>query len=124
MMIISQIIEFTVGPSSSFFLMTSTVCCFVVGLFPSLLPSHTSVLSIPSSLPSTIQSSIILYLQFGSHSCRLFSVADKRNSLGSDVLFLSKSHPLFDFIHELYRTETQEVTKLQSHESHIKSVCV
>uniref|UniRef100_A0A665UM22 5'-3' exoribonuclease n=1 Tax=Echeneis naucrates TaxID=173247 RepID=A0A665UM22_ECHNA len=29
----------------------------------------------------------------------------KRNSLGSDILFISKSHPLFDFIHELYRTE-------------------
>ncbi|XP_015251166.1 PREDICTED: 5'-3' exoribonuclease 2 [Cyprinodon variegatus] len=33
-----------------------------------------------------------------------------RNSLGSDVLFLGKSHPLFDFIHELYRTETREGT--------------
>uniref|UniRef100_A0A673B4R9 5'-3' exoribonuclease n=1 Tax=Sphaeramia orbicularis TaxID=375764 RepID=A0A673B4R9_9TELE len=33
----------------------------------------------------------------------------KRNSLGSDVLFLSKSHPLFDFIHELYRTESHEI---------------
>ncbi|CAL1585653.1 unnamed protein product [Knipowitschia caucasica] len=36
----------------------------------------------------------------------------KRNSLGSDVLFLGKSHPLFDFIHELYRTETTEVTDI------------
>uniref|UniRef100_A0AAQ5Y0C8 5'-3' exoribonuclease n=1 Tax=Amphiprion ocellaris TaxID=80972 RepID=A0AAQ5Y0C8_AMPOC len=36
----------------------------------------------------------------------------KRNSLGSDVLFLSRSHLLFDFIHELYRTESHEVTKL------------
>uniref|UniRef100_A0A672FKD8 5'-3' exoribonuclease n=1 Tax=Salarias fasciatus TaxID=181472 RepID=A0A672FKD8_SALFA len=27
----------------------------------------------------------------------------KRNSLGSDVLFVGKSHPLADFIHELYR---------------------
>uniref|UniRef100_A0A8C4F7H9 5'-3' exoribonuclease n=1 Tax=Dicentrarchus labrax TaxID=13489 RepID=A0A8C4F7H9_DICLA len=34
----------------------------------------------------------------------------KRNSLGSDVLFLGKSHPLFDFIQELYRTESLEVT--------------
>uniref|UniRef100_A0AAX7SX10 5'-3' exoribonuclease n=1 Tax=Astatotilapia calliptera TaxID=8154 RepID=A0AAX7SX10_ASTCA len=33
----------------------------------------------------------------------------RRNSLGSDVLFLGKSHPLFDFIHELYRTESNEV---------------
>lgn len=36
----------------------------------------------------------------------------KRNSLGSDVLFLGKSHPLFDFIHELYRTETTEITDI------------
>lgn len=36
----------------------------------------------------------------------------KRNSLGSDVMFLSKSHPLFDFIHELYRTETKEATDI------------
>uniref|UniRef100_A0A673B1G8 5'-3' exoribonuclease n=1 Tax=Sphaeramia orbicularis TaxID=375764 RepID=A0A673B1G8_9TELE len=36
----------------------------------------------------------------------------KRNSLGSDVLFLSKSHPLFDFIHELYRTESHEDTEI------------
>lgn len=41
---------------------------------------------------------------------RLFCVAVKRNSLGSDLLFLSKSHPLSDFIHELYRTECVEVT--------------
>uniref|UniRef100_A0AAX7VJS4 5'-3' exoribonuclease n=1 Tax=Astatotilapia calliptera TaxID=8154 RepID=A0AAX7VJS4_ASTCA len=33
----------------------------------------------------------------------------RRNSLGSDVLFLGKSHPLFDFIHELYRTESNEI---------------
>ncbi|XP_014895007.1 5'-3' exoribonuclease 2 [Poecilia latipinna] len=32
----------------------------------------------------------------------------RRNSLGSDVLFLGRSHPLFDFIHELYRSETRE----------------
>ncbi|KAK7906649.1 hypothetical protein WMY93_015261 [Mugilogobius chulae] len=36
----------------------------------------------------------------------------KRNSLGSDVLFLGKSHPLFDFIHELYRTEAAEATDI------------
>uniref|UniRef100_A0A8C9Z7K3 5'-3' exoribonuclease n=1 Tax=Sander lucioperca TaxID=283035 RepID=A0A8C9Z7K3_SANLU len=33
----------------------------------------------------------------------------RRNSLGSDVMFLGKSHPLFDFIHELYRTESHEI---------------
>ncbi|MEQ2279963.1 hypothetical protein AMECASPLE_014690 [Ameca splendens] len=32
----------------------------------------------------------------------------RRNSLGSDILFLGRSHPLFDFIHELYRSETRE----------------
>uniref|UniRef100_A0A7N6F725 5'-3' exoribonuclease n=1 Tax=Anabas testudineus TaxID=64144 RepID=A0A7N6F725_ANATE len=36
----------------------------------------------------------------------------KRNSLGSDVLFLGKSHPLFDFIQELYRTESHEGTEI------------
>uniref|UniRef100_A0A669CU25 5'-3' exoribonuclease n=1 Tax=Oreochromis niloticus TaxID=8128 RepID=A0A669CU25_ORENI len=39
----------------------------------------------------------------------LTSEEKRRNSLGSDVLFLGKSHPLFDFIHELYRTESNEV---------------
>lgn len=39
------------------------------------------------------------------------SLAVRRNSLGSDLLFLGKSHPLFDFIHELYRAESLEVTK-------------
>lgn len=43
------------------------------------------------------------------HTCFLCSVSERRNSLGSDVLFLGKSHPLFDFIHELYRTESNEV---------------
>uniref|UniRef100_A0A8C2Z949 5'-3' exoribonuclease n=1 Tax=Cyclopterus lumpus TaxID=8103 RepID=A0A8C2Z949_CYCLU len=36
---------------------------------------------------------------------------ERRNSLGSDVLFMQKSHPLADFIHELYRTESHEVRK-------------
>lgn len=40
----------------------------------------------------------------------------KRNSLGSDVLFVGKSHPLFDFIHELYRTESLEVTNCNAAE--------
>lgn len=39
----------------------------------------------------------------------VFPSAVRRNSLGSDVLFLGKFHPLFDFIHELYRSETPEV---------------
>lgn len=39
-----------------------------------------------------------------------FPPAVRRNSLGSDMLFLGKFHPLFDFIHELYRSETPEVT--------------
>lgn len=45
------------------------------------------------------------------NAAALSSVAVKRNSLGSDLLFLGKSHPLFDFIHELYRAETLEVTE-------------
>ncbi|XP_035535065.1 LOW QUALITY PROTEIN: 5'-3' exoribonuclease 2 [Morone saxatilis] len=50
--------------------------------------------------------------------CCLFSVAVKRNSLGSDVLFLGKSHPLFDFILELYRTESQEGTEIPAELCH------
>uniref|UniRef100_A0A672K0X1 5'-3' exoribonuclease n=1 Tax=Sinocyclocheilus grahami TaxID=75366 RepID=A0A672K0X1_SINGR len=33
----------------------------------------------------------------------------RRNSLGSDVIFVGKSHPLCDFIRELYRAESHEV---------------
>ncbi|XP_027011212.1 5'-3' exoribonuclease 2 [Tachysurus fulvidraco] len=36
----------------------------------------------------------------------------RRNSLGSDVFFVGKTHPLFDFIEELYRTETNEGTEI------------
>uniref|UniRef100_A0A8D3DDQ5 5'-3' exoribonuclease n=1 Tax=Scophthalmus maximus TaxID=52904 RepID=A0A8D3DDQ5_SCOMX len=43
---------------------------------------------------------------------------EKRNSLGSDVLFLSRSHPLFDFIHELYRTESHEDTDIPAELCH------
>lgn len=42
----------------------------------------------------------------------------KRNSLGSDVLFLSRSHPLFDFLHELYRTEAHESTEIPAELCH------
>ena len=50
-----------------------------------------------------IQMTLIYYI----HVCLL---AERRNSLGSDLMFVGKSHPLFDFIHELYRTESNEVT--------------
>ncbi|KAF5894170.1 5'-3' exoribonuclease 2, partial [Clarias magur] len=36
----------------------------------------------------------------------------RRNSLGSDVVFVSKSHPLCDFIQELYTSESQESTEI------------
>ncbi|TSP57651.1 5'-3' exoribonuclease 2 [Bagarius yarrelli] len=36
----------------------------------------------------------------------------RRNSLGSDVCFLGKSHPLFDFIQELYSSESDESTMI------------
>ncbi|GAA6102175.1 5'-3' exoribonuclease 2 [Tachysurus ichikawai] len=36
----------------------------------------------------------------------------RRNSLGSDVFFVGKTHPLFDFIEELYRSETNESTEI------------
>ncbi|XP_026185363.1 5'-3' exoribonuclease 2 isoform X2 [Mastacembelus armatus] len=42
----------------------------------------------------------------------------KRNSLGSDMLFLGKSHPLFDFIRELYRTESHEGTEIPAELCH------
>nr|XP_043905512.1 5'-3' exoribonuclease 2 isoform X2 [Solea senegalensis] len=48
----------------------------------------------------------------------LSAVEVKRNSLGSDVMFLSKSHPLFDFIHELYRTEAREGTEIPAELCH------
>lgn len=51
----------------------------------------------------------LVFSLLSDHTCFLCSVSERRNSLGSDVLFLGKSHPLFDFIHELYRTESNEV---------------
>ncbi|XP_073348976.1 5'-3' exoribonuclease 2 [Pagrus major] len=43
---------------------------------------------------------------------------EKRNSLGSDVVFIGKSHPLFDFIHELYRAESLEGTEIPAELCH------
>ncbi|XP_068454828.1 5'-3' exoribonuclease 2 isoform X2 [Clinocottus analis] len=43
---------------------------------------------------------------------------ERRNSLGSDVLFMQRSHPLADFIHELYRTESQEDTQIPAELCH------
>ncbi|XP_076021442.1 5'-3' exoribonuclease 2 isoform X4 [Genypterus blacodes] len=42
----------------------------------------------------------------------------KRNSLGSDVFFLGKSHPLFDFIAELYRAGSDESTEIPAELCH------
>ncbi|KAJ4929392.1 hypothetical protein JOQ06_005000 [Pogonophryne albipinna] len=42
----------------------------------------------------------------------------RRNSLGSDLMFVGKSHPLFDFIHELYRTESNEDTEIPAELCH------
>ncbi|KAF7654240.1 hypothetical protein LDENG_00072510, partial [Lucifuga dentata] len=42
----------------------------------------------------------------------------KRNSLGSDMLFLGKCHPLFDFIQELYQGESQEGTEIPAELCH------
>ncbi|KAM9839946.1 5'-3' exoribonuclease 2 [Aulostomus maculatus] len=42
----------------------------------------------------------------------------KRNSLGSDMLFLAKFHPLFDFVHELYRAESHEDTEIPAELCH------
>uniref|UniRef100_A0A8C6M7F8 5'-3' exoribonuclease n=1 Tax=Nothobranchius furzeri TaxID=105023 RepID=A0A8C6M7F8_NOTFU len=43
---------------------------------------------------------------------------ERRNSLGSDVLFLGKLHPLFDFIHELYRSESHQVSTIPAELCH------
>ncbi|XP_068199051.1 5'-3' exoribonuclease 2 isoform X2 [Antennarius striatus] len=42
----------------------------------------------------------------------------KRNSLGSDLMFLGRSHPLFDFIQELYRSEALEGTEIPAELCH------
>uniref|UniRef100_A0A6I8Q9Y2 5'-3' exoribonuclease n=1 Tax=Xenopus tropicalis TaxID=8364 RepID=A0A6I8Q9Y2_XENTR len=36
----------------------------------------------------------------------------RRNSLGGDSIFVGESHPLNDFIHELYRANTTEATQI------------
>ncbi|CAL8314988.1 unnamed protein product [Merluccius merluccius] len=42
----------------------------------------------------------------------------RRNSLGSDMLFVRKSHPLCDFIKELYLAESQEATEMPAELCH------
>lgn len=42
----------------------------------------------------------------------------RRNSLGSDVIFVGKSHPLCDFIQELYRAESHEATEIPAELCH------
>uniref|UniRef100_A0AAY4CDL3 5'-3' exoribonuclease n=1 Tax=Denticeps clupeoides TaxID=299321 RepID=A0AAY4CDL3_9TELE len=42
----------------------------------------------------------------------------KRNSLGSDVVFVAKSHPLCDFIIELYHAESHEGTEIPAELCH------
>ncbi|XP_056100747.1 5'-3' exoribonuclease 2 isoform X3 [Rhinichthys klamathensis goyatoka] len=42
----------------------------------------------------------------------------RRNSLGSDVVFVGKSHPLCDFIQELYRAESHEATEIPAEFCH------
>lgn len=46
---------------------------------------------------------------YWSTSCVLVSLSVRRNSLGSDVVFVGKAHALCDFIQELYRSESSEV---------------
>ncbi|XP_012679393.2 5'-3' exoribonuclease 2 isoform X2 [Clupea harengus] len=43
---------------------------------------------------------------------------NKRNSLGSDIMFVAKSHPVCDFIHELYRAESHEGTQIPAELCH------
>ncbi|KAK2883845.1 hypothetical protein QQF64_016363 [Cirrhinus molitorella] len=42
----------------------------------------------------------------------------RRNSLGSDVMFVGKSHPLCDFIRELYLSESHEGTEIPAELCH------
>ncbi|XP_056337408.1 5'-3' exoribonuclease 2 isoform X2 [Danio aesculapii] len=42
----------------------------------------------------------------------------RRNSLGSDVMFVGRSHPLCDFIQELYRAESHTVTEIPAEFCH------
>lgn len=42
----------------------------------------------------------------------------RRNSLGSDVVFVGKSHPLCDFIRELYLAESHEATEIPAELCH------
>uniref|UniRef100_A0A673FV24 5'-3' exoribonuclease n=1 Tax=Sinocyclocheilus rhinocerous TaxID=307959 RepID=A0A673FV24_9TELE len=42
----------------------------------------------------------------------------RRNSLGSDVVFVGKSHPLCDFIRELYFAESHEATEIPAELCH------
>ncbi|XP_061610280.1 5'-3' exoribonuclease 2 isoform X2 [Phyllopteryx taeniolatus] len=42
----------------------------------------------------------------------------RRNSLGSDMVFVGKSHPLSDFIQELYRAESHEPTEVPAELCH------
>ncbi|KAK6297260.1 hypothetical protein J4Q44_G00318430 [Coregonus suidteri] len=43
---------------------------------------------------------------------------NQRNSLGSDMLFVGKSHPICDFIQELYRGESHEGTEMPAELCH------
>ncbi|XP_030626447.1 5'-3' exoribonuclease 2 [Chanos chanos] len=42
----------------------------------------------------------------------------RRNSLGSDVVFVGKAHPLCDFIHELYRAESHQPVEIPAELCH------
>ncbi|XP_055042137.2 5'-3' exoribonuclease 2 [Misgurnus anguillicaudatus] len=48
----------------------------------------------------------------------LTSEEERRNSLGSDVMFVGKAHPLCDFIWELYRAESHEGTEIPAEFCH------
>ncbi|XP_077366688.1 5'-3' exoribonuclease 2 [Festucalex cinctus] len=42
----------------------------------------------------------------------------RRNSLGSDVVFVGRSHPLSDFVQELYRAQSHEPTEMPAELCH------
>ncbi|XP_028296339.1 5'-3' exoribonuclease 2 isoform X3 [Gouania willdenowi] len=50
--------------------------------------------------------------------CDLTPEEVRRNGLGSDLLFLGRSHKLFDFIHELYQAESHGGTEIPAELCH------
>lgn len=102
-------VQFAVEPIFTLFFHCSDINV-VIYLFIFLFSNHGLLSRLHSDLCEQGGSLwTLVFSLLSDHTSFLSSVSERRNSLGSDVLFLGKSHPLFDFIHELYRTESNEV---------------